>query len=198
MTNATNRLFENSSTIIRFFYLAVFYLALTASMSAQTAGVRADVPQTNDKQMLETILAEVRRLRTAVDKAQANASRLQIAVERLRRQQEIVDRLTIQLQETQNEAQMLKTSNPQMEEQAKQMESQIQQAQNEEHRAEMEAANKEFKNSLAQQAERETQIEELQTKLTMQLQSERSRLEEMNNQLDLLQREMESPQSGVN
>lgn len=198
MTNTTNRHLQNTSAIIRFFYLAVFYLALSSSMSAQTTTPRAEVPQNDDKQLLQTILSEVRQLRSAVDKAQTNTSRLQIAIERLRRQQEQVDRLAAQLQETQNEAEMLKSSKPEMEEQQKQMENQIQQAQNQDIRLEMEAAYKEFKNNLAHQAERETQLEDLQTKLTAQLQGERSKLEEMNNQLDSLQREMQSQQSGVN
>jgi chromosome segregation ATPase len=129
---------------------------------------------------------------------QANTSRLQIAIERLRRQQEQVDRLAAQLQQTQNETQMLKSSQPQMEEQTKQMENQIGQAQTEEHRSMMQAQFKEFKNNLAQQVQRETQLEDLQTKLMAQLQAERSKLVELNNQLDSLQREMESQQLAVN
>lgn len=198
MTNATNRHFENTSAIIRFFYLAVFYLVLTNSMSAQTTAARMEAAQTDDKQVLQMILKEVRQLRIAVDKAQANTSRLQIAVERLRRQQEQIDRLTTQLQETQNEAQMLKSTKPQMEEQLKEMESQIQQAQNEEQRSLMQANYKQFKDMLSQQAQRDTQLDDIQTKITAQLQAERSKLEEMDNLLDSLQREMESQQSGVN
>ncbi len=198
MINPINRRLENASTIIRFFYLAVFYLVLTNSMSAQTTTARVEAPQTEEKQVLQTILGEVRQLRLAVDKAQANTSRLQIAVERLRRQQEQVDRLTTQLQETQNEAQMFKSSKPQMEEQLKEMESQIQQAQNEEQRSLMQANYKQFKAMLSQQAQRDTQLDDIQTKITAQLQAERSKLEEMNNLLDSLQREMESKQSAVN
>jgi chromosome segregation ATPase len=198
MNNATNRHFENTSNIVRLFYLAVFYLALTSSMSAQTTMPRAEVPTTDDKQMLQMILGEVRQLRSAVSKAQTNTSRLQIAIERLRRQQEQVDRLTAQLQETQNEAQMIKSSKPEMEEQVKELENLIQQAQNEQQRSEMQAAYKEIKNGLAQQAQREEQLEDIHTKITVQLQSERSKLEEMNNLLDSLQREMESQHLATN
>jgi uncharacterized protein YhaN len=189
---------QKASTINRFFYLAVFYLVLTNSMSAQTTTARNEMPPSDDKQVLQTILAEVRQLRSAVDKAQVNTSRLQIAVERMRRQQEQVDRLATQLQQIQDETQMLQSSKPEMEEQLKEMEAQLQQAPNEELRLEMQATCKEFKKSLEQQAQRETQLGELQTKITAQLQAERSRLEEMNNQLDSLQREMESQQLAVN
>ncbi len=198
MFNTIIRNLQKASTINRFFYLGVFYLVLTGSMSAQTTAARAEVPQTEEKQMFQTILNEVRQLRQAVERAQTNTSRLQIAVERLRRQQEQVDRLAIQLQHTQNEAEMLKSSKAEMEEQAKQMENRIQQAANEEHRQMMQAEFKEFKNNLAQQMERETQLEELQTKISAQLQSERSKLDELSNLLDSVQREMESQQSGAN
>ncbi len=62
----------------------------------------------------------------------------------------------------------------------------------------MQANYKQFKDMLSQQAQRDRQLEDLQTKPAAQLQAERSKLDELNNQLDSLQREMESQQLAVN
>ncbi len=69
--------------------------------------------------------------------AQTNVSRFQVAVERLRMQQDRVYQLAAQLEETQKQAEMLKYSKAEMKEQVKQMENSIQQATNEEIRLEM-------------------------------------------------------------
>lgn len=70
-------------------------------------------------------------------------------MKRLRMQQERVDQLAAQLEETQKQAEMLKYSKAKMEEQVKQMENSIQQATNEEIRLEMQADYKQLKNNLS-------------------------------------------------
>lgn len=176
-----------------FAFLILLCLASYSLLPAQTRE-RDDAPQAEGGQVLQSLLSEVRQLRLTLQRAQVTAHRAQIAVERLRAQREHVDRLTSQLDQAQNEASTFKLSSAQMEEQLKEFENQIQQAPNADRRAELQVGYKGFQTLLAQQSERDTQLRDRQARLTEQLQVERSKLEEINNQLSVLEREMVLPQ----
>jgi TolA-binding protein len=158
------------------------------SAPAQTiAGVAAE---TGDSQTLRLLLIEVRQLRQLLQRANLNSYRTQVLIERLRVQQGRVDRLLGELEQLRLEALDEKMSEPNIAEFTREQENQISREPDPTRRSEMEAVYKSLKNQIAQ---REQQRRERETELTIRLQTEQARLNELNDRLDALERELETP-----
>jgi len=178
------------STLYCLLCFGILWLLFPVALRAQTGNRTAET--TPDGQpALQSLLREVRQLRLALQRTNLNVFRAQIMLERMRTQQERVDRLTRQLEENQNEITGSDLSQSQITERSRDLESQIKQEQDAERRAQLEAQSKELKFIMDQQTERETQLRARQAQLTTQLLTERAKLDEMDSRLESLERELE-------
>ena len=171
----------------------ILWLLSTGAVQAQT-GNRAAETTPDEQPVLQALLSEVRQLRLTLQRANLNVFRAQIMIERLRTQQERVDRLARQLEENQNEITGSSLSRSQLTERSQDLESQIKAEQDASRRAQLEAQSKELKYIMDQQTDQETQLRARQAQLSTQLQTERAKLDEIDSRLEILEREMEQPQ----
>ena len=171
----------------------ILWLLSTGAVQAQT-GNRAAETTADEQPVLQALLSEVRQLRLTLQRANLNVFRAQIMIERLRTQQERVDRLARQLEENQNEITGSSLSRSQLTERSQDLESQIKAEQDASRRAQLEAQSKELKYIMDQQTDQETQLRARQAQLSTQLQTERAKLDEIDSRLEILEREMEQPQ----
>jgi chromosome segregation ATPase len=171
----------------------ILWLLSPGALQAQSSN-RAAEATASDQQVLQALLGEVRQLRLTLQRTNLSVFRAQIMIERLRMQQERVDRLTRQLEENQNEITGSALSQSQLTERSREMESQMKLEQDAGRRSQLEAQYKELKYIMNQQTERETQLRAHQGQLTTQLQAERTKLDDIDSRLEALERELEQPQ----
>jgi predicted nucleic acid-binding Zn-ribbon protein len=126
----------------------IFVLWIFAAAQAQT-----QAPATPT---LETLLKEVHQLRLALERSAQIAPRIQIAVERLKLQQEKVGRTAQQLDELRREVDRGRLEQPKIQQRLQAIENQASQAVDPTQRRDFEAAMKEFKLE-AEQAEKSLQ-----------------------------------------
>lgn len=180
------------STLSCLLCFGIFWLLSTGTLRAQSANRNAEAAPDN-QQVLQSLLTEVRQLRLTLQRTNLSMFRAQIMIERLRMQQQRVDELTQQLEENQNELTGSGLTRSQLADRSQDLESQIKAEQDAIRRAQLEAQLKELKYVVAQQTEQEVQLRARQTQLTAQLQTERSKLDEIDSRLDALERELEQP-----
>jgi chromosome segregation ATPase len=178
------------STLYCLLCLSILWFLSPVSVQAQAVN-RAAETAPDAEQVLQSLLKEVHQLRLALQRANLKVFRAQIMMERLRAQQERVDRLARQLEENQNEVNGSGLSRTQLTERSQALESQIKAEQDAALRAQLEAQYKELKYVMDQQAEQDSQLRARQTQLTAQLQAEKAKLDEMDSRLEALEREME-------
>lgn len=180
------------STLYCLLCFGILWLFSPEALRAQSSN-RATETTSADQQILQALLSEVRQLRLTLQRTNISVFRTQLMIERLRMQQERVDRLTRQLEENQNELTGAGLSRSQLTERSQDLESQIKAEQDAGRRAQLDAQYKELKYIMEQQTERETQLRARQVQLTTQLQTERAKLDEIDSRLEALERELEPP-----
>lgn len=171
----------------------ILYLISPCTLRAQSSN-RAPENTAGDQQVLQALLSEVRQLRLTLQRTNLSVFRAQIMIERLRTQQERVERLARQLEENQNEITGSALSQSQLSERSRDLESQIKLEQDVGRRAQLEAQYRELKYITDQQTERETQLRSRQAQLTTQLQAERTKLDEIDSRLEALEQQLEQQQ----
>ena len=160
---------------------------------ATTSGAPAAA---DDAQLLQALLREVTQLRLELRQAIANTYRAQVALERMRQQQDRINRLTTLLEAIRDQANTLRSSQSQIADHLKAIETQLGQEADPINRANLERQAKDFRDLLQRQSQMEQQQREREAQMTMQLQAEQAKLNELNDRLDLLDREMDALQSG--
>jgi hypothetical protein len=165
----------------RLVYPATFGLLLLVSSHAW-----AQSGQPGQDRTTQALLAEVRSLRLALERASLNGYRAQIALERLRLQQQRVDRLTRELEEAKNELNEMEMNRPKMEEMVEEMVKEVDEGRAHEMQSKM------FKAEVERQKQREDRVRQREVDLAKQLQVEQDKLRDLNDRLDLLEREMEA------
>lgn len=185
------------STLYCLLCFGILWLLSPCALRAQSSN-RAAETTPGDQQVLQALLSEVRQLRLTLQRANLSVFRAQIMIERLRMQQERVDRLARQLEENQNELTGSALSQSQLTERGKELESQIKSEQDAGRRAQLEAQSKELTYIMEQQTERETQLRARQGQLATQLQAERTKLDEIDSRLEALERELEQQPQPAN
>jgi predicted nucleic acid-binding Zn-ribbon protein len=163
----------------------IFVLWIVSAAQAQTQAPAAPT--------LETLLAEVHQLRLALERSAQIAPRIQIAVERLKLQQEKVARTAQQLDELRREVDRGRLEQPKIQQRLQSIENETKQAGDPAQRRHLEEAMKDFKLEAEQREKSLQQMQAREGELTGQLQTEQNRLTELNDRLDQIERALNVP-----
>jgi hypothetical protein len=189
-----------------FFVISLFVLAVLGLISLTTSQVFsnsfAQAAQSGGEQTLQALLSEVHELRVTLQRANLNTYHAQITIERMKLQQQRVDRLQAQLVEVRK--QLAETRKPLswIPTTLKNDEMRLAQETDAAKRADLERGIRHLKVELEEATQKEQQEQAYETQLNAQLQIEQAKLAELNERLDTLQRELETqmatdkPQSG--
>ena len=179
------------SFIVCLLVLAVLSLiSLTASKSLTQSA--AQPVQSSGEQTLQALLGEVHQLRVALQRSNLNTYHAQITIERMKLQQQRVDRLTAQLADIRGQLVKTRASMSQLSTVIKNVESELARETNAARRADLEQSYRSFKAELEEATQKEQQQQEAETTLNAQLLLEQAKLTELSERLDTLQRELET------
>jgi chromosome segregation ATPase len=153
---------------------------------------RAQAPA-SDVQTLQALLTEVHQLRIALERSTQIAPRIQIAVERLKLQQEQVARITRQLDDLRRELDRSREEQPKIHQQLQMMTDETPQITDPQKRKELDDALRMFKLQSEQAEKSLQQMQVHEGELASQLQSEQARLTELNDRLDQMERALNVP-----
>jgi chromosome segregation ATPase len=179
-------------SIVCLFFMTI--LGFASYVKPQTgAGGPARAAQAENDLTMQALLNEVRQLRLAIQRSNLSAYKSQVTIERIRSQQQSVDRLADRLRETRNQLAGIKMPQADFQSELKRIESRLNQEADAERRKNLEEEQERLKTRLAMLAQEEARIRENESQLSAQLQIEQGRLTDLNDQLDVLQRELELP-----
>jgi predicted nucleic acid-binding Zn-ribbon protein len=165
--------------------LFTFLLCLPFAAPGQT-------PASDDK-TLQTLMSEVHQLRVALERSTQFAPRIQIAVERLKIQQEQVARVARQLDDWRRELDRNREHSQKVQQRLEQLSAAATSNTDLQHRKDFEAELSSFKLE-AEQAEKSLQeMQVREAELANQLQSERAKLTDLNDRLDQIERSLVAP-----
>ena len=179
----------NFQPALRLTLVLLFTFCISQSVAAQ------NTKETDDKQVLQSLLSEVTLLRQAMQTMQrmsVDTFRSQLLVERVRLQREDVQGLTSALDETRDTIEKTARTIPSFIDRQKIMETYIQQETDPFKRAKVELELKQNKDSVDSY---KSQLERARTReqeIASQLQLGKTKLEELEGRLDLLERSIEN------
>jgi peptidoglycan hydrolase CwlO-like protein len=140
--------------------------------------------QSNQDQVIKELLNEVRQLRMEVRRITTNAYRAQATMERLRLQQEQVNRLTLELSKVQTQIRELRSRRVGLKELVPELEKKVEAG------VMPDRELKAVKQDLEDIDKREPELIERESQLTGELNTERANLGELNRRLDEIEREL--------
>ena len=168
--------------------LCCFILCCLPSISA---GQQPSCPDaTAEKATIQTLLAEVRQLRLAVERSASLMPRMQLALTRYQRQQELVDRVDAQLESFRSMMKAHASNKESMAAEIKEIESQPTQL-DPVQRSQQEGRKKAIAYELEQQTLREQQERVQELELSTLLQAEKAKLNDLSDQLNALDRKLQ-------
>ena len=171
--------------------LAVFGLTSLIGSSAFTQS-NARPAQGSGDPTLQALLSEVHELRVTMQRANLNTYHAQITIERLKLQQQRVDRLTAQLGEVRKQLAETRKTFSQNSDNMKSFERKLAKETDAAERARLEPSIQSWKAELEELNQKEQQEQAYETQLNAQLQLEQAKLAELSDRLDTLQRELET------
>src|SRR5262245_13433701 len=157
----------------------------TQNSPAQTA-------QGENAQTMQALLNEVRQLRLAIQRSTLSAHHAQAIIERMRSQQQQVDRLTDRLRETRDRIAHVKLGQIDLQAELKRSEGRLRRNNIQSDPVEDESQEI-VKTKMKFLAQEEARMREQESQLVAQLQIEQAKLAELDDRLDALQRELEIP-----
>jgi predicted nucleic acid-binding Zn-ribbon protein len=163
----------------------IFVLWIVSAAQPQTQAPAAPT--------VETLLKEVHQLRLTMERSAQIAPRIQIAVERLKLQQDKVGRTAQQLDDLRREVERGRLEQPKYQQRLQAIENETNQATDPAQRRHLEEAMKEFKLEAEQREKSLQQMQAREGELTGQLQTEQNRLTELNDRLDQIERALNVP-----
>lgn len=170
------------STLFTFLGIALLVLFAPRDSQAQTAPPNAG--GSKQDQVIQELVGEVRQLRIALQHISVNAYRGQVLMERLRLQQEQVNRLSQELNSTRNQITEMKST--QLSAKAR-----LDDAETQQDKGLVSATlTARYKEVLEDLKRREQNLSERELQLAAQLESERASLTDFNKRLDALELEM--------
>jgi chromosome segregation ATPase len=148
--------------------------------------------------MLQSLLSEVRELRLALQRSNLTTFRTQVALERLRLQMGRVESLRESLERTREELANERSTRLGMADQLKELEDRISAEKGAAKRESLITEQTELKTALNQASFREEQQREKENRLSSELQVEQTKLDEMSNKLETMERKLEAqwPEEG--
>ena len=153
---------------------------------------RAQAP-VSDGPTLQTLLAEVHQLRIALERSTQIAPRIQIAVERLKMQQEQAARVARQLDDARQELEHFRTDQVRIQQRLQFVDNEVTQTADPQKRKDL----NDLLANLKQEADRaEKSVQQSQApegEWANQLKSERVKLTELNDRLDQMERALNAP-----
>ena len=141
-------------------------------------------------QTLRELLDEVRQLRLALQRLTASGRQFQLLGERIRLQQGRVDALRRELEGARSQLAKTQAARAELAGRVKEAEEFVGRESQAGERAALEQVLREVKGKLSVLHEQEQQQRDVETQLNTQLQSEETKLLELNNRLDALEREL--------
>jgi len=174
--------------------LALAVLGLT-SLTASKAFTESAAQPAQSEQTMQALLSEAHQLRLAIQRANLNTYHAQITVERMKLQQQRVDRLSDQLNDIRHQLADTRKALSQKSTELRTVEMTNAQETNAAQRAEREVSIKAYKFEIEELNQKEQQQQGYETQLIAQLQIEQAKLNELNERLDTLQRELEAQMS---
>ena len=181
-----------------FLVICVFVLAAFGftSLIASKAFTQGTAQPAQSEQTLQALLGEVHQLRMALQQSTLSTYHAQITIERMKLQQQRVDRLQTQLGEFRNQLAKTRENLSWIPTSIKNLEVELARETDAAKRAEKEGRLQGLKAELEGMARMEQEQQAYETQLQSQLQIEQARLNELNERLDTLQRELEAQMSG--
>ena len=153
----------------------------------------AESVDTIHEKTLQQLLAEVRELRLAVQKATVTHTRFQMLIERVRIEQTHVDASVRQIENLRAQIADMRNAKPQFEQQVKDAEEMLERATDPNARAEIETSVKSMKAQVVRFGQEEERLRSREAALETELQSSQAKLNELNAQLDAFINEMKAP-----
>jgi len=166
-------------------------LAVMCAFSVQPTHAQTAKP-TDDSQIIQALLNEVRLLRKTLQVTGLNAYRSQIITESLRARNDQVVRLTRLLEEAREEIENIEGTIPRMNDQAKLLENMSSLEADATKRAQLEFESKERKRDVDRYKTLAERKREREQQLSSQLRAEQAKLTELESRLDGLEREIEA------
>ena len=149
---------------------------------------------TPDRATLQALLTEVRQLRFALERSTSVVPRIQLEFQRLQLQQDMVDRLSKQLQDSHTRTAATVDRKAHLVTAVQQFESRISQEQDPTRRKGLELEMKVVTAELEQQSIREQQEQAQEIQFSGQLQIEQAKLNELSDQLNELDKKLQQDQ----
>ena len=178
--------------------LLSFSLAILFFAAANVLFIRFDIPaaaaQVEDRRTIQTLLSEVHELRVVLQRGNLNTYRAQIAVERMRLQQEQVFNIRRDLETVRTQLLNSRRFHTEMEDRVKELEAQANQETDPTRRAMLDRQFRESKRNLDGQIQWEDALREKETQLANQQSIEQGRLNELSDRLEAMERELEKSQ----
>jgi hypothetical protein len=172
-------------------------LVFTSLGGPQTTTNNAKDAQGDNEKSMQALVNEVRQLRLAIQRSNLSAYHSQVVIERMRSQQQTVDRLAERLRWAREEASRFKMYMPlqqaEIQNRLKEIEANLSETLDANTRRAKEGELEITKQRLGMMGQEETRLRENDSQLSAQLQIEQAKLAELNDQLDALQRELEMP-----
>ncbi len=156
-------------------------------------------PQSDNGQPMQALLNEVHQLRLAIQRSNLNTYYAQVTLERLRLQQQRVERLNEKLEGVREKIADIKSHQSKLSEEIKRAEELLSKETDAINRWHLERMQPDLKPESVRLAQMEAQAREQEAQLIGQLQTEQVKLNEINERLDTLQKELEvvdKPQPG--
>src|SRR5215475_6308882 len=185
-----NMLRIKAISIICLLFLTI--LVFTSFGGPQTTNNSAKDAQGDNEQSMQALVNEVRQLRLAIQRSNLSAYHSQVVIERMRSQQQTVDRLAERLRWARDEASRSKMYQPiqqaEIENRVKEIEANLSESVDAKTRRAREAELEITKQRLGMMSQEETRMRENESQTAAQLQIEQAKLAELNDQLDALLR----------
>jgi hypothetical protein len=185
-----------SISIICLLFLTVVVFASFGRAQTETNN-NAKTAQGDNRQTMRALVNEAHQLRLAIQRSNSSAYHSQVVIERMRSQQQTVDRLTERLRWARDEASRFKMYLPlqqtEVQNRLKEIEANLSETLDANTRRAREGELEIAKQRLGLMAQEETRLRENESQLTAQLQIEQAKLAELDDQLDALRRELEKP-----
>src|SRR5258708_2673235 len=164
--------------------VTVLFVSICLAASAQTP------PAPSDSSVIQSLLSEVHQLRLAIERTNSIGPRIQLAVERVRLQQQVVSRLSDQLDGVRRDLDSRQAAETRSVEQIRNAESEINQTSDPNKRKNLEGELKDFRPMMEQMQKTTQLLQAREADLSSRLRSEQATLDGLNDRLTQIERSL--------